>query len=268
MLAWCVAALLALQGAQSSDASGIPAPPPRGRFVVDDAQLLDSASRQTVDSITRARQATGLPLYVLTVHSVASYDSSDVSFEQFSQRVFKAWTAGRPGADGAAMLIVSDEDKRARIEVGSRWNAVAGPAIQQIMTDAIEPAMAHGSMDQGIVLATYEITWALKPPEVSPWLRDALMAGGVILGGILVLGLIRRRRAAVPAPVAPVEEPRAMSEVNPELRVSQRLEAIGEAREKSKKAASSITWLDTGEMPKYEGPPGSDPAGKSEDDEQ
>ena len=167
MLAWCMVALLALQSSQTPDAPGIPAPPPHGRFVVDEAQLLDSASRQTVDSITRARQATGLPVYVLTIRSVASYDSSDVSFEQFSRRVFTAWTAGRPGADGAAMLIVSDEDKRARIEVGPRWHAVAGPAVQQIMSDAIEPAMAHGSMDGGIVLATYEITWALdrRPPS-------------------------------------------------------------------------------------------------------
>ncbi|NUO65156.1 MAG: TPM domain-containing protein [Gemmatimonadaceae bacterium] len=265
MLAWCMVALMALQGGQTPETSGMPAPPPRGRFVVDDAQLLDSASRQTVDSITRARQATGLPVYVLTIRSVAAYDSSDVSFEQFSRRVFTAWTAGRPGAEGAAMLIVSDEDKRARIEVGPHWNAVAGPAVQQIMTDAIEPAMAHESLDQGIVLATYEITWALQPPEVSPWLRDALIAGGVILAGILVLGLLRRRRAAAPVPAAPVEQPRPMAEVNQELRVSQRMEALGQARKKSEKAASSITWLDTGEMPKYDGP-APDPAAESDDE--
>ena len=103
------------------------------------------------------------------------------------------------------------------------------------------------------MLATYEITWALKPPEVSPWLRDALAAAAVILGGALILTLLRRRRGAPRATTPPVEEPRAAAAIDPTLRTSQRMQAISDARQHSEKAAASIEWLDTGEMAKYDG---------------
>ena len=111
MLVWCVAAMIATQGVAPAETVGLPAPPPRGQYVVDEASLLDSASRATVDSITRVRAAIGLPVYVLTIHSVASHDSSGMTFDELSRRTFKAWSASGPGAEGAAMIVVSEEDK-------------------------------------------------------------------------------------------------------------------------------------------------------------
>ena len=256
MLAWCIGALIAIQGAIPADTTTVPLPPSPGRYVVDEAGLLDSASLATIDSIARARAAIHLPLYVLTVRSVASHDSSDISFEAFSRRVFNAWSSHRPGADGAALLVVSAEDRQARIEVGSRWGHAHDAALRQVMSDALEPAIARESLDQGIVLASYEITWALKPPEVSTWLRDALAAGGVILGGALILGLLRRRRAVPSVAPEPAEEPRPATALDPTLRASQRMQAISEARQHSEKAAASIKWLDV------EHPEGDDPGGK------
>lgn len=264
MLTWCIGALLAVQSAQPAEASGIPAPPLPGHYVVDDAQVLDSASQQTIDSVGKARAAIGLPVYVLTMRSVAAYDSTDMSFEAFSRRVFEKWSATRPGGDGAALIIVSVDDKRARIEAGHRWGQEYAAPLKQVIADALEPVLERGSLDQGLVLASYEVTWALKPPQVSPWLRDALAAAGVVIAGALMLGFLRRRRTVrvvEPAPVAP----QPMAAVDPTLRVSQRMQAISEARKHSEKAASTITWLDTGEMPKYEGEPPSNAGG--DDDE-
>ena len=264
MLTWCIGALLAIQGAQPLEAGGIPAGPPPGRYVVDDAQVLDSASQQTIDSIAKARAAIGLPVYMLTIRSVEAYDSTGMTFEAFSRRVFEKWSASRPGGDGAALIIVSVGDKRARIEAGHRWGAQYAAPLAQVIADAIDPVLDHGSLEQGLVLASYEVTWALKPPQVSPWLRDALAAAGVVLAGVLVIGFLRRRRTvsvAEPEPVAP----QPMTAVDPSLRVSQRMQAISEARKHSEKAASTITWLDTGEMPRYEGEP---PSNASDDDEE
>jgi len=263
VLTWCIGALLAVQSAQAVDAGGIPAAPLPGHYVVDDAQVLDSASQQTIDSIAKARAAIGLPVYVLTIRSVEAYDSTDISFEAFSRRVFEKWSASRAGGNGAAVIIVSVGDKRARIEAGPRWGPQYAAPLKQVIADAIDPVLDHGSLDQGLVLASYEVTWALKPPQVSPWLRDSLAAAGVVLAGVLVIGFLRRRRtprAAEPAPVAP----QPMAAVDPSLRVSQRMQAISDARKHSEKAASTITWLDTGEMPKYEGGPPSE----ADDDEE
>lgn len=267
MLAWCIGALIAIQGTIPAETTPTPLPPLPGHYVVDEAGLLDSASLATVDSIGRARAAIHLPLYVVTVPSVASHDSSGISFEAFSRRVFDAWSARRPGGDGAALLVVSAEDRLARIEVGSRWGHAHDAALRQVMTDAIEPAIARESLDQGIVLASYEITWALKPPEVSLWLRDALRAGAVILLGALVLLLLRRRRTLPTSTTAAVEEPRPAEEIDRTLRASQRMQAISDARQHSKRAAASIKWLDTGEVPRYDGNGTPDPVdAKDEED--
>ncbi|HEX2780031.1 MAG TPA: TPM domain-containing protein, partial [Gemmatimonadaceae bacterium] len=171
MQIWIAAALMALQAAEPA---GVPAPPPARHYVVDEAGLLEGASVRLIDSIGVWRDRAGMPLYVLTMKSVAAHDSSDVTFEAYSRRVFDAWRKVRPHADRAAMLIVSEEDKQARIETGEGWGREHDPAIQLIMEDAIEPAMARGSLAQGIVAASYELTWALKPPVVANWERDAL----------------------------------------------------------------------------------------------
>jgi hypothetical protein len=93
----------------------------------------------------------------------------------------------------------------------------------------------------------------------------------VLAAGAGVLGFLRWRRAARPLTAPPRELPRPMAAVDPNLRVSQRLVALDEARKKSEQAASSITWLDTGEMPKFDGdapPPAPSEPGTPDDPDQ
>ena len=253
-----IAALLALQGTTATSVgpapASIPAPPPKNQWVVDEAGLLDSAGRQVVDSITRSRAQAGMPVFVLTIRSVAAHDSTDLPFEQFSKQTFAAWRKGVAGSDHAALLLVSADDRLARIETGPAWGRDHDAMLQRIIEDAIQPSFSRNSLDQGIPTATHEITWVLQAPPVSPWMRDGMMGAGVVAAGALTLGFLRRRRAAQPVtPAPPSEQPRPMAAIDPKLRVSQRLQALDEARKQSEKAASTIAWLDTGEMPKYEG---------------
>ena len=262
---WRIVALtMTMQG--EAPAAGIPAPPPPHRYVVDQAGVLDSAELHIVDSIARNRAAAKMPIFLLTIRSLDEADDSDISFEEFSRRTFRAWRAGRPGADRAAMLVVSVDDRMARIEAAPGWGREHDAALRTVMADAIEPAMSRSTLHIGIVLALREMTWALEPPAVSTRLRDALIGLGVVLAGGAAFGALRRRRAtAAPRQAAPT--PRPMAAIDPDLRVSQRMRAIGEARKHSEKAASTIAWLDTGEMPKFdpERPP---EAGKQDDEDE
>ena len=202
MLTNWIAALTMLQVTTASPAgtplppgTTLPAAPPAHHYVVDEASLLDSAAQRVVDSLTVARAASGRPIYVLTIRSVAAHDSTDMPFEQFSRRVFDAWRATRPNASQAAMLIVSADDHRGRIETGPGWGHEHDPDLARILQDAIDPSLARGSLDQGIPQAIFEMTWVLKEAPVAPWLRDALSAGAVILFGALAIGFLRRRNA-------------------------------------------------------------------------
>lgn len=261
---WIVALTMTVQG--DAPAASIPAPPPARRYVVDEAGVLDSVALRVVDSIAQARAAARMPIYVLTIRSLAGDDTSAAAFEAFSRRAFDAWRTGRPGADRAAMLVVSVDNQRARIEAGPAWGQEQRAELQTVMADAIEPAMTRNTLQIGVVLAAREITWALEPPVVSAQLQDLLIAVGVILAGGAVLGALRRRRARVTArPSAPT--PRPMVAIDPNLRASQRMRAISDARKHSDKTASTITWLDTGEVPKFDGDAPPKGEGPAKDDE-
>lgn len=259
---WRIVALTMTLQAEAP-AAGIPAAPPQNRYVVDQAGVLDSGELHLVDSIARSRAAIRMPIYVLTIRALDDADDSDIGFEEFSRRTFHAWRAGRPGADRAAMIVISVDDRLARIEIAPGWGPQYDAALRTVVADAIEPAMSRSTLHTGIVLAAHEITWALEPPAASTRLRDALIAVGVIFAGGATLTVLRRRRGtAARRQAAPT--PRPTAAIDPTLRVSQRMQAIGEARKHSEKTASTITWLDTGEMPKFdpERPP---EAGKSGD---
>ena len=88
-------------------------PPLSGR-VVDEAGLLSQATRaQLTQELQAHEQATSNQLVVVTLKNLQGY-----VIEDFGYQLGRAWGIGQKGKDNGALLIVAQQERKVRIEVG------------------------------------------------------------------------------------------------------------------------------------------------------
>ncbi|MBA1195081.1 methanol dehydrogenase, partial [Pseudomonas entomophila] len=116
--------------------------------VVDTAGLLDTASTQQLDSMLKAHeQATGDQLVVVTVP-----DLGGDSIEEYGYRLGRHWGIGQKGKDNGALLIVAQQERRLRIEVGyGLEDRLTDAQSSVIINSVITPAFRKGAFADGIV---------------------------------------------------------------------------------------------------------------------
>jgi len=121
-------------------------PPLSGR-VNDTAAMLAPGTISSLNSIlAELEQSDSTQIVVLTVPSL----KGEV-IEEYSLRVAETWGIGRKGYDNGALLLISRDDRRIRIEAGyglegSLTDLTAGRIIRGI----IVPRFKEGRFDQGI----------------------------------------------------------------------------------------------------------------------
>lgn len=121
-------------------------PPLSGR-VNDTAAMLAPQTISSLDSmLAELEQSDSTQIVVLTIPSL----EGEV-IEEYSLRVAETWGIGRKGNDNGALLLISRDDRRLRIEIGyglegSLTDLTAGRIIRGI----IVPRFKEGRFDQGI----------------------------------------------------------------------------------------------------------------------
>jgi len=180
----------------------------------DYAGILDAEVRR---EIGRAQQEAidrhGTPIVVVTIPRKAQYGGGDHSIEDFAREWFAHWgiTGRGPGGEDrnhGILLLVSVQDRVARIELGGDWGRRWDAYAQEIMDRVIIPEFRRGDYGAGI----REGTWALlsmaemgptaTPPDA--WGRSvrsvtdrvtghtplsAPLIGVMILGGLALIAL-------------------------------------------------------------------------------
>jgi len=122
-------------------------PPLKGR-VNDYAGLLAPATVSQMEELLQNFEvAESTQIVLLTVPSL-----EDDSLEDFSLRVVEAWQPGRNKLDNGALLLISKNDRKIRIEVGyglegRLTDLVSGRIIREIIT----PRFKEGNFDQGVL---------------------------------------------------------------------------------------------------------------------
>ena len=107
--------------------------------VVDDGQMLDPATRQQLAQTLEAHEkATGEQVVVVTVA-----DLQGTPIEDFGYQLGRAWGIGQKDKNNGALLIVSRDDRKLRIEVGY--------GLEGRLTDA-QCAVVTGNDQQGTVV--------------------------------------------------------------------------------------------------------------------
>lgn len=162
-------------------------PPPPGVFVIDHAGLLDDEQRRTLDALGAALlEEQRTPLIVVTIESMAAYwPYGGIRIETFAHLLFDQWEIGIADLAGETwntgiLLLVSRDDRRARIQLGAGWGRSKDAACSRIMDKTIIPQFKRGRFGRGIVNGARAIDAMARERDLP---AGAERAGGAAGGG-------------------------------------------------------------------------------------
>ena len=117
-------------------------------YVNDYAGMISLSAKSKLEEGLRAfEQSDSTQIVVLTIPSLQGED-----IEKFGIRVGEAWKIGQQGKDNGAILIVSKQDRRIRIEVGYGLEGrLTDLAAGRIVDLVIKPRFLQGDFDGGFI---------------------------------------------------------------------------------------------------------------------
>jgi len=142
----------------SSLAAALEVPPLKSR-VNDTANMFSQqVVSQTENILSQFEASDSTQIVVLTIPSL----EGDV-LEDYSLRVVEAWKIGQKGLDNGALLLITRDDRRLRIEVGyglegTLTDLTSGRIIGQI----IVPNFKQGDFDAGLIAGVQAMIQAVR----------------------------------------------------------------------------------------------------------
>lgn len=174
--------------------------PGQRQFVADHADILDDAAEQEIKRIAaRLLDEHATSLVVVTVESMAAHGGERMDIETFSRILFDQWGVGHPTLeqqdwDTGILIVVSEADRKARIELGRGWAHDKDAEARRIMDTYMLPAFREGDYSRGVVdaAAALDRMARTKPlPEPSSPIWDLLAAYmWIALAAVLVLAIL------------------------------------------------------------------------------
>ncbi|QDV51486.1 TPM domain-containing protein [Gimesia fumaroli] len=195
--------LFSFSGLTSAHALELTLDPPGDReFVRDLAGMLDeNTTKQIKELCDKLLTDKATPIIVVTIDSMAKHGGADMRIETFATLLFNQWQIGHAKLgdqdwNTGILLLVSKDDRKARIELGAGWGHREDKLCQQIMNDYIIANFKQGKFDAGIlagVEALDKMARKLELPTkpVSPW-TYVIIAVAIGLVIFTFVSLIRR----------------------------------------------------------------------------
>ena len=175
-------------------------PPSGGIIISDEIGLIKVEDRPEIERIGAALfKDKGYPVCVVTIKSLAAHKASAYTIERYAAEVLKAWNLESNHRSHGMLLLVAEDDRQARIQLGAAWGAAHDGRAREIMDSLILPAFRRGEMSRGILDGVRGFDamgrgLALPMPPLPWWLIPAVAAGALALvGGIVSLGRSGRR---------------------------------------------------------------------------
>ncbi|MFH1302370.1 MAG: TPM domain-containing protein [Planctomycetota bacterium] len=171
-------------------------------FVRDLAGMLDEqTTKQIKELCDKLLTDKATPIIVVTIDSMAEYGGADMRIETFATILFNQWQIGHAKLgdqdwNTGILVLVSKNDRKARIELGAGWGRREDALCRQIMDEYMVPLFKQGQFSQGIlagVEALDKMARKLELPTkpVSPW-TYVIIAVAIGLVIFTVVSLIRR----------------------------------------------------------------------------
>lgn len=138
--------------------------------VTDRAGLLDPQAEQRLEQqLAQYEHKTGHQFAVLTVPSLEGDP-----IEDFSIRVVEQWKLGGEKADNGLLLLIAEQDRKMRIEVGYGLEGVIPDAVaSRVIRDVLRPAFRSKQYDAGIEQAMTVLMQAGRGEKVALPEREA-----------------------------------------------------------------------------------------------
>lgn len=190
-------ALLALISPLQALSVTFPDKPSSAHFYVDDADLITKEAGDRIDAMASSLlNEKKVPIYVVTIPSLAQQDAVTYTIERYAYELFNAWGIGWEDRNYGMLLLISEGDRKARIELGADWGHSYNYQAKQIMNDLIVPAFKRGDYSQGIVDGVRgldALARGLELPEAEvPWWVLPVWILGLIFFILLVVNLFKR----------------------------------------------------------------------------
>jgi uncharacterized protein len=133
--------------------------------VNDYADMLSAAAEARIEStLEQLETDKGSQVVVLTIDTLG-----EQVLEDYSIRVAEAWQIGRGEHDDGAILLISEEDRKMRLEVGYGLEPVLTDAMsRRILDNVIAPSFRAGDFDGGVERAVDAIDGLVRGTSTLP----------------------------------------------------------------------------------------------------
>lgn len=182
--------------AQDATALTFPEKPPDKDFFVDSVGLIKEEDKPILNEIAEKLLAEeNIPIYVVTIASLAGQDAADFPIERYATELFNHWGIGFEDRNNGMLLLISSGDRKVRIELGADWGREYDYRAKQIMDDLIVPNFRRGDFSTGIldgVRGMEAMARGLELPKpTQPWWVLPLFILAVIGIVILIINLFK-----------------------------------------------------------------------------
>ncbi|HEU0016006.1 MAG TPA: TPM domain-containing protein [Longimicrobium sp.] len=136
-----------------------------GDGIADLAGVLSPAQEGSIRALMDSlRAAPGVEMRLLTVPSVAAHGGSPDAREAFATQVYNAWKLGYGQRQDGVLVLLSVQDRWARIELGDGVPPEQDARMQQVMEGVMVPRFRAGDYSGGLVDGVMAIARAFRGP--------------------------------------------------------------------------------------------------------
>lgn len=205
-----LAALVALSTLPAT-AAGFTFPPRVGEreFIYDETAadgarpVIDAATAREIRTLCdRLLTDRAAPVVVVLLRSLGPYGASGDGIVRYAAELFNAWGVGHPvlqtrqtgesvNWNYGMLLVVSLEERKARIELGADWGHRENRECGRIMNELIVPRFKEGRYAEGILWGVKGLDALARrlalPTYPRPWWHYALVlafAAAMVLTGV------------------------------------------------------------------------------------
>ncbi|MEO0514014.1 MAG: TPM domain-containing protein [Planctomycetota bacterium] len=169
-------------------------------FIRDTAGLLPPGLvRQLHQRCDTLLDDTNVPIFVVTVESMAAFGGADLTIESFARTLFDDWGDTHPLVHGqdwtnGILLVIAVQDRAARIELGRSWAGSKDTACRRIMDEHLLPAFRAGDYAAGISAGVRALDKMARgeavpvlPTPLDAYLLWSLVAGLAVFTGVSLI---------------------------------------------------------------------------------